>query len=155
MNATSEIVTGLKYFRHYWSWKTSKNHCTKNQVFHIKDFFSKRDQIRKKLRIWSHSLRKSLMENFMFLRTNIIKDRGVNLYVNEARSSINVVSFPTNIYFQMYLFTYNFEIKNKSINKQVLLGAPWFSALLREAPQCGKKFLIWCAGVAVCMVVFR
>ena len=64
------------------------------------------------------------MENFMFLRTNIIKDRGVNLYVNEAGSSINVVSFPTNIYFQMYLFTYNFEIKNKSINKQVLLGAP-------------------------------
>ena len=32
----------------------------------IKDFFSKCDQIRSFLRIWSHLLRKSLMENFIF-----------------------------------------------------------------------------------------
>ena len=64
------------------------------------------------------------MENFIFCALNIIKDRGVNLYVNEPGSSINAVAFPTNIYFQMYLFIYNFEIKNESINKQVLLGAP-------------------------------
>ena len=35
--------------------------------FSIKDFFSKYDQIRRKLRIWSHLLKKSLMENFIFL----------------------------------------------------------------------------------------
>ena len=34
--------------------------------FSIKDFFSKYDQIRRKLRIWSHLLKKSLMENFFF-----------------------------------------------------------------------------------------
>ena len=34
--------------------------------FSIKDFFSKCNQIRRKLRIWSHSLKKSLMENFTF-----------------------------------------------------------------------------------------
>ena len=34
--------------------------------FSIKDFFSKFDQVRKKLRIWSHLLRKSLMKNFIF-----------------------------------------------------------------------------------------
>ena len=34
--------------------------------FSFKDFFSKCDQIRRKLRIWSHLLRKSLMENFIF-----------------------------------------------------------------------------------------
>ena len=34
--------------------------------FSIKDFFSKCDQIRRKLRIWSHLLKKSLMENFVF-----------------------------------------------------------------------------------------
>ena len=34
--------------------------------FSIGDFFSKCDQIRKKLRIWSHLLKKSLMENFIF-----------------------------------------------------------------------------------------
>ena len=32
----------------------------------IKDFFSKCDQIRKKLRIWTHLLKISLMENFIF-----------------------------------------------------------------------------------------
>ena len=32
----------------------------------IKDFFSKCDQIRRFLRIWSHLLKKSLMENFIF-----------------------------------------------------------------------------------------
>ena len=31
----------------------------------IKDFFSKRDQIRSFLRIWSHLLKKSLIENFI------------------------------------------------------------------------------------------
>ena len=33
--------------------------------FSIKDFFSKYDQIRRKMRIWSHLLKKSLMENFI------------------------------------------------------------------------------------------
>ena len=32
--------------------------------FSIKDFFSKCDQIRSFLRIWSHLLKKSLIENF-------------------------------------------------------------------------------------------
>ena len=34
--------------------------------FSIKDFFSKCEKIHRKLRIWSHSLKKSLMENFIF-----------------------------------------------------------------------------------------
>ena len=34
--------------------------------FSIKDVFSKYDQIRRKLRIWSHLVKKSLMENFIF-----------------------------------------------------------------------------------------
>ena len=34
--------------------------------FSIKDFFSKCDQIRRKLRNWSHLLKKSLIENFIF-----------------------------------------------------------------------------------------
>ena len=33
--------------------------------FSIKDLFSKCDQIRRKLRIWSHLLKKSLMENYL------------------------------------------------------------------------------------------
>ena len=34
--------------------------------FASKDFFSKCDQIRRNLRIWSHLLKKSLMENYIF-----------------------------------------------------------------------------------------
>ena len=34
--------------------------------FSIKDFFSKCDQIRRKLQIWSHLQKKSLMENVIF-----------------------------------------------------------------------------------------
>ena len=34
--------------------------------FSIKDFYSQCDQIRRKLRIWSHLLKKSLTENFSF-----------------------------------------------------------------------------------------
>ena len=34
--------------------------------YSIKDFFSKCEQIRRKLRIWSHLLKKSLMANFIF-----------------------------------------------------------------------------------------
>ena len=34
--------------------------------FSIKDFFSKYDHIHRKLRIWSHLLKKSLMENLIF-----------------------------------------------------------------------------------------
>ena len=33
--------------------------------FSFKDFFSKCDQIRRKLPIWSHLLKKSLMENLI------------------------------------------------------------------------------------------
>ena len=42
-----------------------KFHCTKMK-FSIKVFFSKCDQIRSSLRIWSHLLKKSSMENFIF-----------------------------------------------------------------------------------------
>ena len=38
--------------------------------FSIKDFFSKCGQIRRKLRFWSHILKKSLMENFIFCTVN-------------------------------------------------------------------------------------
>ena len=39
----------------------------KNKVFHKVFFFSKCDHIRRKLRIWSHLMKNSLIENFIFL----------------------------------------------------------------------------------------
>ena len=47
-------------------------HCTKKMKFSIKDFFSKCDQIRSFLQIWSHSLKKSLIENFIFCTVKTI-----------------------------------------------------------------------------------
>ena len=41
-------------------------HSTKKIEFYIKDVFSKCDQIRSFLWIWSHLLKKSLTENFIF-----------------------------------------------------------------------------------------
>ena len=41
-------------------------HTTQKRTSSIKDFFNKCDQIRRKLRIWSHLLKKSLMKNFIF-----------------------------------------------------------------------------------------
>ena len=51
-----------------------------NMKFSIKDFFSECDQIRRKLRMGSHKLKKSLMENFLcsvkiFVITGNIKFR--------------------------------------------------------------------------------
>ena len=39
--------------------------------FFNKDFFSKCDQIRSFLQIWSHLLKKSLTENFIFCAVNL------------------------------------------------------------------------------------
>ena len=51
-------------------WFTTLNmdifNTAQKMKFSIKEFFSKCDQIRRKLRIWSHLLKKSLMENFIF-----------------------------------------------------------------------------------------
>ena len=44
--------------------------------FSIKDFFSKCDQIQRKLRIWSQLLKKSLMENFIFMQCLVLRSQG-------------------------------------------------------------------------------
>ena len=40
---------------------------TQKKTFSIKDFFSKCDQIRSKMRIWSHLLKKFLIKNSFFV----------------------------------------------------------------------------------------
>ena len=41
--------------------------------FYIVDFLSKCDQIHRKLRIWSHLMTKYLMENFIFVQSNMFE----------------------------------------------------------------------------------
>ena len=71
---TSEILERLISFCKvlcfvviYSKWNIPvQTYIAQNMKFSIKDFLSKCDQIRSNLRIWSHLLKKSLMENFMY-----------------------------------------------------------------------------------------
>ena len=59
-NKDGKALFNAYYFHCFWL------HTAQKMKFSIKDFFSKCDQIRRKLRIWSHLLKKSLKENFIF-----------------------------------------------------------------------------------------
>ena len=56
---TSSFPLSSSYYYYFYSTAQEKK-------FSIKDFFSKCNQIRSFLRIWSNSLKKFLMENFIF-----------------------------------------------------------------------------------------
>ena len=58
--------------------------------FSIKNFFSKCDQIRRKLRIWSHLLKKSIIENFIFCTVQTIRFR-LNMSDKESFSDKDVL----------------------------------------------------------------
>ena len=51
--------------------------------FSIMDFFSKCDQIRSFLRIWSHLVKKSLMENFIFCASYFSKKNNKNKFYED------------------------------------------------------------------------
>ena len=62
-------TTKNQVFRESKSWTVvldSLHDTAQKMKFSIKDFFSKSDQIRRKLVIWSYLLKKPLMENFIF-----------------------------------------------------------------------------------------
>ena len=55
-----------------------KNFLIKN--FSIKDFFSKCDQLRSFLLIWSHLLKNSLLENFIFCAVLLIRIWAIEIW---------------------------------------------------------------------------
>ena len=60
---------------------TREKYRTAQKVkFSIKDFFCKCDQIRSFLRIWSHLLKKSSMESFIFRAVEVAQTRGTLRY---------------------------------------------------------------------------
>ena len=62
-------ITQNKIKSHFFSWKVLFLFCytAQKMKFSIKDLFGKCGQSRSFLRIWSHLLKKCLMENFIFL----------------------------------------------------------------------------------------
>ena len=71
--------------------------------FSIKDFFSKCDQIRSFLRIWSHLLKKSLIEYFVFW---VVEWLSIISFVGFTSSRFNYPIYPFNRGFQYFQ---NFE----------------------------------------------
>ena len=66
---TNELVN---YDRKFIDEKPDHNFVTTQKMkFSIKDFFSECEQIQSLLRIWSHLLKKSLIENFIFEQSMI------------------------------------------------------------------------------------
>ena len=67
-NLVSVLVndTGAIIFEYKFVMNVASHYNAQKMKFSLKDFFSKCDQMRRKLRIWSHLLKKSLMENLIF-----------------------------------------------------------------------------------------
>ena len=67
----------FKYLNHFsiiYTFRESSYNPAEKMKFSIKHFFSKCDQICRKLRIWSHLLQKSLMENFIFCAMRVFEE---------------------------------------------------------------------------------
>ena len=77
------VVSHILQIRLHTFFKNSRDNltqCTAQKMkFSIKDYFSKCDQIRSFLRIWSHLLKKSLMENFIFCAVMVVIPTNNNL----------------------------------------------------------------------------
>ena len=71
----------------------SRDTTAQKMKFPIKDFFSKFDQIRRKLQIWSHLLKKSLMENFIFLCSALLTKPLLLKLFNMLKMSLQEIQF--------------------------------------------------------------
>ena len=81
--------------------------------FPIKDFFSKCDQIRSFLRIWSHLLKKFLMENLIFCAVSGLLDGELNHSENQTLNRFAFLNalIPTNsLIIKMYEKSKNFDL---------------------------------------------
>ena len=96
--------------------KIEKTGCSiytaQKMKFSIKDFFSKCDQIRRKLQIWSHLLKKTLMENFIFCA---ILDVWRELF--HFRSIGHLCSFPLSyrVWTEKDIFNFHFPLESFKI----------------------------------------
>ena len=62
-------ILAVNAFRTFNAWVfLFTSNTAQKMKFSIKNFFSKCNQIRRKLQIWSHLQKKSLMENFIFVQ---------------------------------------------------------------------------------------
>ena len=81
--------------------------------FSIKDLFSKCDQIRNFLRIWSHLLKKSLMENFIFCAVydrTFLRKKSYSLLPHSTHCSLHLFSISFHFFIVQYWILFYFYI---------------------------------------------
>ena len=88
-------------FQQRWTLK-AENSLHKKMKFSITDFYSKCDQIRRKLRICSHLLMKSLMENFIFCAAAYASHLRIE-QLNALRERVTTIT-KTNNYKKTHMF---------------------------------------------------
>ena len=77
--------------------------------FSTKDFFNKCDQIRSFLRIWSHLLRKSFMENFIFCTVNPKHYRPISVLAFVSNVLQRVIDGQTMRFLDKHKVLYKFQ----------------------------------------------
>ena len=84
--------------------------------FSINDFFSKQEQIRRFLRIWSHLLKKCLKENFIICTVfcKNVRGRNKNKYYEKNMALLNAVAKIYLIIFFMDVFLEVFLVSFQS-----------------------------------------
>ena len=98
------------------------NNTAQKMKFSIKNFFSKCDQINRKLRVWSHLLKKSLMENCVF---HALMCKCVFIRVHccvHLRSASNVSEkvFTFSLFFQAFMCKQNVKMWSQEYPGQYL-----------------------------------
>ena len=84
------------HVKYFFFVRTAWSSTVQKMKFSIMDFFSKCDQIRSFLRIWSHLLKKSVMKNFIFCAV-FLKYVWWGYFLNLFRFIVNTLSAnPTN-----------------------------------------------------------
>ena len=129
----------------------SSNTTAQKTKFSIKDFFSKCDKIRWKLRIWSHLLKKSLMENFIFCAViqeyvDHIKNLA-SVYLRQCRSSRPEVFCKKGVLRNFVKFTGKHLCQSLFFNK--LAGLRPTNLLKRDS---GKSLCLCCNSISICLL---
>ena len=76
-------TTIKKRTQHELEWSVWNSSAQKMELS-IKDFFSKCDQIRGFLRIWSYLVKKFIVENFIFCAVVVLNCRDINIHCTLA-----------------------------------------------------------------------
>ena len=118
--------------------KLDVNHIAQKMKFSIKDFFSKCDQIL--MRIWSHLLKKSLMENFIFCAVSFVKWSAVHFIFFKQSQILPPYNSPG------YCFAIDLFLL------VVLVWLLWVSINIFNLNFGNFRKLVWLPRIFVCMI---